>query len=129
TGPTGPTSPTGPTGPTDPDPVQPKVSLRVTPANLKLRPAGRATLSAWVTVAEAAAPQVKVCVAASRKARGAIRLPACRTVQDVAAGRTVQMPLAIRASRQARGRFSLRTVVSVFGFSSVSSTNTIKVTK
>jgi len=129
TGPTGPTSPTGPTGPTDPDPPQPKVSLRVTPVNLKLRPAGRATLSARVTVAEAAAPQVKVCVSASRKARGAIRLPACRTVQDVAAGRTVQVPLAIRASRQARGRFSLRTVVSGFGFSSVSSTNTIKVTK
>ena len=72
---------------------------------------------------------VKVCATVSGKARWVIKPAACKTLRNVAAGKTVRTRLAIRTTRKARGSYAVRVSAKGPGINPVNSNNKIKVTK
>jgi len=129
TGPTSPTGPTGPTGPTDPLPGKPRVSLRVNPAIARTRAGKVATLTATVKAAGGTVAMARVCATVSGKARKLVKPSACRTIRNIAAGRSAKAVFRLRTTRKAKGIHAVRVSVSGPGIKTVNSNNKVKVIK
>ena len=99
------------------------------PGTAKVKAGRRTTLTAAVTASGATAAVVKVCATVSGKARGKLKPAGCRTLRNVAAGRTVRASLTIATTRQARGSYPVRVVASGPGIKTVNSNNKVKVSK
>jgi hypothetical protein len=101
----------------------------VTPRVAKVKAGRKVTLNAAVTASGATASTVKVCATVSGKAKGRVKPSACKTLRNIASGKTTKVALAIRTTRKARGSYPVRVAASGPGIKQVNSNHKVKVTK
>jgi hypothetical protein len=101
----------------------------VNPAKAKAKAGRKTKLTAAVSVSDAAAEKVKVCVKVTAKARKAIKPAGCKTLLSINAGKTVRAALVVRTTRKARGNYPVRVSASGPGIKTVNSNSKVKVTR